>query len=68
MFANLLHSKEAMKLEKIGQPTGECSAGHGGEKESLTLSKMTRSKSRVDCRLVDKATGDYRIEDAFVCP
>ena len=66
MFANLLHSPEAVKLEKIGQPAGECSVGHGGEKEFLTLSKKTRSKSRVDCRLVDRATSDYRSEDACV--
>ena len=67
MFANLLHSDEAVKLEKIGQPAGECSIGHGGEKESLTLSWKTKSKSRVDCRLVDRATGDYRREDACAC-
>ena len=67
LIANLLHSNEAMKLEKIGQATRECSVGHGGEKESLTLSKKTRSKSRVDCRLVDKAAGDYKSEDACAC-
>ena len=68
MSANLLHSDEAVKLEKIGQPAGECSVGHGGEKEFLTLSRKTRSKSRVDCRLVDRGTGDNRSEDAFVWP
>ena len=68
MSANLLHSDEAVKLEKIGQPAREYSVGHGGEKESLTLSKKTKSKSRVGCRLVDRATGDYRSEDAFVWP
>ena len=67
MSANLLHSDEAMKLKKIGQPTGECSVGHGGEKESLTLSWKTRSKSRLDCRLVDRATSDYRSEDTCAC-
>ena len=66
MFVNLLHSDEAVKLDKIGQPAGECSVGHGGEKEFLTLSRKTRSKSRVDCRLVDRATSDYRSEDACV--
>ena len=66
MFANLLHSDEAGKLEKIGQLAGECSIGHGGEKEFLTLSRKTRSKSSVDCRLVDRATSDYRSEDACV--
>ena len=67
MSANLLHSNEAVKLEKTSQPAGECSVGIGGEKEFLTLSWKTRSKSRVDCMLVDKATGDYRSEDACAC-
>ena len=67
MSVNLLHSDEAVELEKIGQLAGECSVGDGGEKESLTLSKKTRSKSRVGCKLVDKATGDYRSEDACAC-
>ena len=66
MTVNLLHSDKAVKLEKFGQPAGECSIGHGGEKESLTLSRKTRSKSRMDSRLVDRATSDYRSEDAFV--
>ena len=68
MSTNLLHSDEAVKLEKIGQPARECFVGHGGEKESLILSKKTRSKSRVDCRLFDRAASDYRSEDAFVWP
>ena len=67
MSANLLHSDEAVTLEKIGQPTRECFVGHGREKESLTLSKKTRLKSRVDCRLVDGAIGDYKSEDARAC-
>ena len=67
MYANLLHSDEAVKLEKIGQPAGECSVGHGEEKESFTLSRKTRSKARVDYRLVDRATSDYRSEDACAC-
>ena len=67
MYVNLLHSDEVVKLEKIGQPARECSVGYGGEKESLTLSRKTRSKSRVDCRLVDRATSDYRSEDACAC-
>ena len=44
MSVNLLHSDEAVKLEKIGQPAGECSVGHGGEKEFLTLSKEDQIK------------------------
>ena len=67
MSTNLLHFDEVVKLEKIGQPAGECSVGHGGEKESLTLSRKTRSKSRVDYRLLDRATSDYRSEDACAC-
>ena len=67
MSANLLYSNDVVKLEKIGQPAGECAVGHGGEKEFLTLSWKTISKSRVDCMLVDKATGDYRSEDACAC-
>ena len=68
MSANLLYSDEVVKLEKIGQLAGECFVGHGGEKEPLALSWKTRSKSRVDCRLVDTATSDYRSGDAFVWP
>ena len=55
-----------MKLEKIGQPTGGCSIGHGGEKEALTLCWKTRLRSKVDCRPV-RAVDDYRNEDACAC-
>ena len=55
-----------MKLKKIGQPVGGCYVGHGGEKESLTLCWKTRSRSRMDCRLVTNVD-DYRNEDACAC-
>ena len=35
------YSEKGVKLEKIGQPDGVRSVGHGGEGESLALSKET---------------------------
>ena len=66
MFANLLDSNDAVKLEKISQPAGGCSVGYGGKKESLTLSRKTRSESRVGCRLVDKGCWWLRNEDTWL--
>ena len=65
---NLLYFDEAVKLEKIGQPAEGCSVGYGGGKKSLALCWKTRSKSRVDCKLVDRVVGDYRNADAFALP
>ena len=60
------YSDEAVKMEKIGQLAGGCSIGHGGEKESLTLCWKTKTRSRVDCKLV-RAVDDYRNEDLCAC-
>ena len=37
------YSDEAVKLEKVGRPVGECFVRYGGEEEALSMSKKTRS-------------------------
>ena len=59
MFANLLDFDDAVSWRRsVDQLEGA----------SFFMSKKTRLRAKVDCKLVDRAVGDYKNEDACALP